>query len=126
MINKKGYLNEDLLNGEDMTNVLTDSHNLVLKQVPDTNGSYGFLRDRNTKSYQLVDGAFYIFINAHVDSQNAFTLSGYYGKPTYIYGTHQDQFNINFNTDTKVVTITDNSNWGCRGYMYRVGNLESA
>lgn len=125
MINDKGYLNEDLLNGDDVQQALTNSHNLVLIQVPNTDGSYLSLGDTNTTTYQLDNHHLYLFINSHPQAKSLIFVNGYNGETSLIYRqVSTDTLNFQYNSSTKILTVQ--SLTGCRGYLYQVGNLANS
>lgn len=122
MINDKGYLNDDLLNGEDIATKLLTSHNLVLIQAPDTSGNYTYINDKETGNYKL-EARLYLYINSHPKNNQLYLINGYDGSWSRIYTQQANSINISFNSSTRVVTISANSE--CRGYLYQVRGLRN-
>lgn len=121
MIDEKGYLNADLLNGESMTNVLTDSHNFVLKQVPDTSGSYDKITDKGQAGFDMDVHKIYLFINSHPFNKQLYLISGFNGNILKIVSQEENQTSFNYNSSQKKLYIT--STGSCRGYLYELVGL---
>lgn len=124
MINDKGYINPDLLNGEDMTNVLADSHNLVIKQVPQENGSYAEVPETGTVGYDIKQSKIYLFINSHPLNKELYLISGYNGNVLKIASQLNNQTTFNYDSSLKKLYIT--SKGYCRGYLYELVGLKGA
>lgn len=121
MINDKGYLSEDLLNGADIQQALLNNHNLMLKQVPDLNGSYRYLADNQTAIYQLENNKTYLYLNSHPTNKQIYLISGYNG--TWLRIATQIADSVNFIYDATNAQLTIQALRTCRGYLFELVNI---
>lgn len=121
MINDKGYLSEDLLNGADIQQALLNNHNLMLKQVPVLNGSYDYMLDRQTAIYQLENNKTYLFLNSHPTDKQLYLISGYNG--TWLEIATQIKNSVSFTYDFANAQLTIQALNNCRGYLFELVNI---
>lgn len=121
MINDKGYLNGDLLNGADIQQTLLNNHNLMLKQVPNTGKSYIVIGDYGSASYQLEKNKIYLYLNSHPSDKQVYLINGYDGGWVEIVTQKANSVQFTYTSSNIQLTIKALSN--CRGYLFELVNI---